>query len=314
VSGVTGSDLKKRLQAILTGRVPAGLNLAKKLILGAAGLAAIVTPIIAGMLDAPAISALSTALTAPKFEAVSITACEAFRQRPVPESPGKLQTGCTTLRQFIEQAYGPFASGHINPLSSVTITDYYEIDAEAAGHPSQAMMKGPMLRALLEDRFQLKVHQETKEVPDYRLTVATGGPKLQQFKGTCTPWDADDPPEPSRMCGRVANRTNNGFDFNAATMVDLCYFLFVTLERPVIDKTGIAGRFDFHMQVPTGDLRHGARGLPGFGNPAAPPPALGPSFLSAVRTAVKILGLSLESADGPGKFVVIDRVERPSAN
>ena len=95
-------------------------------------------------------------------------------------------------------------------------------------------------------------------------------------------------------------------------MTDLCYFLLVTLDRPVIDETGITGRFNFHLELPAeaiGDLAHRPHGSPAVSDPAAP--ATDPSLISAIKTAVKKLGLNLEPAKGPGEFLVIDHVERP---
>jgi len=61
-------------------------------------------------------------------------------------------------------------------------SDLYRIDAKAEGNPSQAMMLGPMFQMLLEDRFKMKFHIESKEAPVYVLTVGKGGPKLQAAK------------------------------------------------------------------------------------------------------------------------------------
>jgi uncharacterized protein (TIGR03435 family) len=83
------------------------------------------------------------------------------------------------------------------------------------------------------------------------------------------------------------------------------------LDRPVIDKTGIAGRFDFHMEIPTEELGHQARGLHAVSNPTAPVPALSPAFISAEKTSVNKLGLSLEPTNGPSEFIVIDSVAKP---
>jgi len=95
-------------------------------------------------------------------------------------------------------------------------------------------------------------------------------------------------------------------------MADLCMFFLVTLDRRVIDKTGMAGRFDFHLELPTEDLGFfgSAHGLPALSDPAAP--ATDPAVISAIKTAVVKLGLDLEPAEGPGEFLVIDSVERPS--
>ncbi len=320
VSGVSGSNLKKRIQAILTGRIARDLNFAKKLTLAAAGIAALSVPIIAGLVGAPT----------PKFEAASIKPCKAFRSRSLQDllSPGRLLSGCTTVERLIQQAYGEYANGHVNRVSSVAVTggpawirsDFYQVDAKAEGRPSHAMMNGPMLQALLEDRFKLKTHRETREVPVYALTVAKSGPKLQPFNGTCIPWDFDNPPAhpppPSLQCGR-GHSTSNGLDLDAATMTDLRMFFLVTLDRPVVDKTGMTGRFNFHLELPPEaieDFRHHARGLPAGSDPAAPAPATDPSLISAIKTAVKKLGLNLEPTNGPGEFLIIDHVEKPSGN
>lgn len=329
VSGVTGANLKKRIQAILAARIAGHLTLAKKLTLAAAGVAAVGVPILVGVISASGVPAqlqsnLTRSAAAAKFETVSIRPCPAFSKRPLPDSPGRLQSGCKTVEQFVEQAYGVFANGHSNRLSSVAVTggppwirsDFYSIDAKAEGSQSFASMNGPMLQAVLENRFKLKIHRETKEVPVYRLSVAKGGPPLQPFQGSCIPWDFDNPPvhppPPSLRCGR-GQRTSNGVELDAATMVDLCYFFLVTLDRPVIDETGMTGRFDFHLDLPAEaikDLESRPRGAPSGIDPRAP--ATDPSLVSAIKTAVKKLGLDLEPATGPGEFLIIDHVARPS--
>jgi uncharacterized protein (TIGR03435 family) len=314
VSGVTGSDLKKRIQAILRGDIGRDLTFAKKLALATAGIAALGAPVAIGIGSAPGMTS--------KFEVATIRSCEAFSKRPVPDSPERLQPGCTTVERLIQQAYGVFANGHGNPLSSVTVaggpawirSGFYKIEAKAAGRPSHATMNGPMLQALLEDRFKLKIHRETREVPVYTLTVAKGGPRLQPFQGSCVPWNFDDPPDhpaaPTVRCPRGDLRSN-GLDLDAATMADLRYFLLVTLNRPVIDKTGMPGRFNFHLDLPGEDLGffRRAHGSPATSDPATPPADV--SLISAIKIAVKKLGLNLEPTTGPGEFIVIDRVERP---
>ena len=120
-------------------------------------------------------------------------------------------SGCTTVQRLVQQAYGLFADGQMNPGSSLTVvggpawitSDFYEIDAKAEGPQGHAMMNGPMLQALLEDRFKLKIHRETRDVPVYALTVAAGGLKLEPFQGSCTPRDFDKPPSEAD-CGNVS--------------------------------------------------------------------------------------------------------------
>jgi len=320
VAGVTGSDLKKRIQAILMGRIARDLTFAKKLTLAAAGITALSTPIAVGMMSAPRAT--------PKFQMVSIQSCEAFRGRKAEDlTRGRLRSECTTVERLIQQAYGPYANGEMNPLSSITVTGgsawinsaLYEIDAKAAEPEGQAMMNGPMLQALLEDRFKLKIHRETREVPVYELVVAKGGAKLQPFQGSCIPYrDVEYPPSRSvplgQRCGE-SRRTGNGFEMKGATMADLRMFFLVTLDRPVIDKTGMAGRFNLHLELPSEamkDLLRRPRGLPALSDPAAH--ASDSSLISAIKSAVQKLGLNLKPAEGAGEFLAIDHVEKPAGS
>jgi bla regulator protein blaR1 len=321
VSGVTGSNLKKRIEAILAGRVGCDLNFSKKLALIAAGTTALAAPIAVGIVGAPAGRAQSQ-LATPKFEMTSIKSCPAFRKGTLPGwSPGReLHSECTTVQRLIQQAYGLFANTHWNLGSSLTVTGgpawirsaFYEIEAKAEDPQSRATLNGPMLQALLEDRFKLRFHRETREVPVYALTVAEGGPKLKSFQGSCIPRDFDKPPSPAD-CG-TARGWGNGFDMKAATMADLCAGFSVLLDRQVMDETGIAGRFNMHLDLSSEDrgLLNRPRSLPAVSDPTTPAPPPVPFY--AAKNAMKKLGLSLGPAKGPGEFLVIDRVERPSEN
>jgi uncharacterized protein (TIGR03435 family) len=200
----------------------------------------------------------------------------------------------------------------------------YDIDAKAETPQSPEMMRGPMMQALLEDRFHLKIHRETREVAVYVLTVAKGGSKLQAAqKGKCIPLDASHglPPPSQRPAGMFAcgvfapSKTNDGVYMYGTTLANFCVQLSVVLDRDVIDKTGIVGVFDIHVEPPPPDASTGPPS-------DVPPPApaaharsnlidpLGSSIIAAVQKA----GLRLEPAKGPGEFLVIDHVERPSVN
>jgi len=177
-------------------------------------------------------------------------------------------------------------------------------------------MQGPMLQALLEERFKLRVHRETREVSVYRLTVAKGGLKLRRVEeGSCTPHDYAAlllSPEPGQkpICG------NGGFGRRGNLVVaeipgisidEFSKRLTFRLDRPVIDKTGVTGLFDFHLEfapdMSTPQL---------LGQPADPSePAAGQSIFTAIQ---KQLGLRLESAKGPREFLVVDSAEKPSEN
>lgn len=285
----------------------------------------------------------------PKFEVASIKPCKAYdddgrRRGGETLSPGRLHLECATVKDHIQMAYVLFANGQVNvPWNgSVPIdggpawinSDRYEIDAKADGSQSQGAMHGPMLQALLEDRLKLKTHHETREVPVYALIVAKGGPKMRQFQeGSCTPFDftilTQFPPPPlpelplgQEYCGGIGSDGRRWFgvsitrqgpsvivEARGISLDDFPKtFLSNRLDRPIINKTGLAGRFDFHLEfVPDETLLRGG-----------PSPATliddltaGPSIFTAVQEQ---LGLKLESAKGPGEFLVIDHVEKPSAN
>ncbi|MBV9158433.1 MAG: TIGR03435 family protein, partial [Acidobacteriaceae bacterium] len=317
VSGVTSSDLKKRIQAILTGRVAGELTFAKKLALGVAAAAAITIPVSLGIMGMPRMQAQSHELQ-PKFEAASVKSCEAFSNGHSLELAAEtFRSECTTLERLIEQAYGLFGNGRMDPGSSLmviggpawTMSDLYEIEAKAQGPQSRAMMNGPMLQALLEDRFGLKFHREVRDVPVYALTVGDRGLKLQPFEGTCIARDFDKPPSDAD-CG-TASAYGNGFRLKGATMADLCAGFSVLLDRRVIDKTGIGGRFNVYVDLSAEDpgLLNHPRSLAALSDPIAAP--FPPILFSAAETAMKNLGLNLEASKGPGEFFVIDHIERP---
>ena len=173
-----------------------------------------------------------------------------------------------------------------------------------------------MMQALLEDRFKLKLHRENREIPVYELTVDKGGPKgLKTTQdGSCMVIGHDDPPpgpgEPfPRLCGGFV-----GDDLNGSTMANLCRQFSVLTDRDVIDKTGITGVFDFHLESLWENSAPADRAA-GSNNPPGPPIRPDPAdVFVAARTALKKFGLKLEPAKGLGEFLVVDRVEKPSEN
>lgn len=301
VSGVTGSNLKKRIQAILTGRVAGELNFAKRVALAIAGIAALGLPVLIGVLNAPAIQAQSSATAATKFEVASIKLNTSGSGRfSFGTSPGgKLHIENTSAATIIQNAYG-IQSFQLSGGPAWLQSDRYDVEAKAQGNPSSDQMNS-MLQALLEDRFKLKVHRTTKELPTYELTVAKGGSKLRPSKdGSCV---ESDPSNPQRrasdvVCGSVrATRNRSAAEVDAVkiNMARLTANLTVYLQRTVIDKTGITGTFDAHLKWS--------------------PDEAGDAALASIFTALQEqLGLRLESGKGPVEVIIIDHVERPSAN
>ncbi len=319
-AGVTGSDLKKRIQAILKGCVARDLTVTKKLVLAGTAFAVFGLPVMVGVLGAPQVVAQSRIPT-PAYQLISIRTCPAFRKGAVQDwAPGILHSECTTVERFIQQAYGLFADGNMNSASSLgvsggpawTTSNLYEIDAKADGNTAHTVMNGPVLKAILERDFKLKLHMESREVPVYALTVAAGGSKLQPFTGTCTPRNFNNLPT-AEDCG-TTQLHSGGFALQAATVADLCAGFSVLLNRTVIDRTGLQERFNMRLELPAGDraLLELPRALPAVSDPTQPFPP--PLSFSGAKASMALVGLNLAPGRGPGDFLVIDAIEKPATN
>jgi uncharacterized protein (TIGR03435 family) len=314
VSGVSGSDLKKRVAAIMVNRIGTRLTLARKAALALAAILAIALPLIVGMLTAPARASLGQV---PAFEVVSVKACDPNAVAPGgrgggagAKSPGRLRLECQPLSFLIQSAYLTYANGRLNPPGTYPTVEWskeserlkwerFTIEAKADGTPPSVVMQGPMLQAVLEDRFKLKAHYETREVPVYELVVAKGGSKLTPFKpGACFPFDWNSYPPPplepgQRRCENSTLKDDNGnwvLTVEATTLDDMVAgnVRGPDPDRPVVNKTGLTGLFAFRLVYENHD-----------------------DFIAGLKNE---LGLELRAAKGPHRFLVIDHVERPTPN
>ena len=333
-AGVTGGQLKKRIEGIMANRLTERVSRGRKALLAFTAILAMAGPMVVGLINPPRSRAQSGgafAVPPPQFEVASVklnTTCGARRGGAGPSSPGRINLECQTLLGLMMTAYGVFADGvSVSPrIPDITggpgwvTSDPYDIAAKAEGDAPFPRMAGPMLRALLEDRFKLRVHRETKEVPVYFLTVAKNGPKLEPAKeGSCVPLDPNHPPAPIATPGQprpnycVAGFQRKGSTMTlisrGATMEQLTVALLSRiLDRPVIDKTGLAGRYDFQIEVEYPPDSGGA------GDAGAAQPPAGPDAPSIFEVLQAKLGLKLEPGKGPSEILVIDRVERPTEN
>ena len=152
-----------------------------------------------------------------------------------------------------------------------------------------------MLQALLVSRFQLKVHPEDRELPMYALVVARNGPTFLESKANGTTIDGGN--------GKI--RVQGGDN----TVSLLAEQLANSLGRPVVDETGIKGRFNITLQWAPYD--GAAAKLGGTEMSGAVLDSPGPSLFTAIQEQ---LGLKLEPRKGPVQVLIIDHIERPSAN
>lgn len=232
-------------------------------------------------------------------------------------SPGRFGVECVSLRDYIRGAYGSYGFGrnpNVRPPKVLggpdwVDSDRYDIVATAPGEAGLDEMYGPMMRALLEDRFGLKIHSEIRELPVYALTAARGGAKLTPSKpGSCVTVDIKSvlkvPPTPN-YCGRFELKRGGVriADAKGMTVAEFASRVFRdTLDRPVIDRTGIGGLFDIHLE------------FSGFENSAAPGGVADNTAPSVFTAVQEQLGLKLSPDKGPVEVLVIDHVEKPSAN
>ena len=218
---------------------------------------------------------------------------------------GSFSAGNQTMLQLIRFAYG-IQGFQLVGAPDWFRTERFDISAKAPDIPAtafgQPQSEALMLRSLLEDRFRLSVHRETREVPIYALVVARAdgrlGPQIRRpasdfcaRRAEAAAKPAELPPVPAGMvCGIRGSSTQlAGGTFS---MTGFAGFLSGEVERVVVDRTGLTGGWDFELKWSP----------PNTPNPDPDRPAI----FTALQEQ---LGLRLDATTGPVEVLVIDRVE-----
>jgi uncharacterized protein (TIGR03435 family) len=282
--------------------------------LGAAGILAAITPVCLLESQAPP--------SKPSFEVTSVKPSAAGDNRVAMRvQPGGLYVVTNaTLKMVMVSAYG-VRDYQISGGPSWIATARWNIEGKAAegsipprAGPADPSVPDPLMlmaQSLLEDRFQLRTHRETHEAPVYELIVAKTGHRMK-FSGDQEPvvFSPDLPHRGGPPRGMMRLNLRGELEGNGVSVAQLAQMLSeqAISGRPVIDKTGLKGLYDFKLEW-TPEVGPAA---PGISEPA-PPPAdpSGPSLFTAIQEQ---LGLKLEPAKGPTEFLVIDSVARPSEN
>jgi bla regulator protein BlaR1 len=312
VSGVTGFDLKNRIVNIMANNVGRKLDFSRKLLLSAAGFAAVAFPVAFGLFNATQSRANSQEQIAgvipPVYEAVSIKAISIRPNESAKHSAGigftigDFSATDVTVQTLIKAAYN-VEDSQISGAPSWLNSETFDIEAkwdksivEALKELSQdqlALERGHMLRELLSDRFKLTLHREFQHLPVYYLVIAQKGPKLHKAKpGDTYPKgirDMDGKGHGGLMSLREGQLTGQG-----VPVASLVRQLLREVSREfggsiIEDKTGLTGNYDFTLHW-----------TPGEGQPAL------------FRSLQEQLGLRLEPQNGPAEFLVIDHVEKPA--
>jgi uncharacterized protein (TIGR03435 family) len=235
---------------------------------------------------------------APVFEVATVKANLSGRagwEFPAPVH-GKLTVINASLKMLIAAAYS---------VDRVRVTggpgwasaDRFDIVAQGDASAS-ARQVWQMLQGLLTERFGLVLHRETKEMPVYALTVAKGGSKLGKAV------------EGGTGIQQFRMRDGGGAILGEnATLDGLARALSTTLDRPVVNRTGLIGSFDLHDLRWSGDAEKGPPQMEVRTEERGATAGDMPSIFVAIQEQ---LGLRLDSAKGPVELLVIDRAERPS--
>lgn len=213
---------------------------------------------------------------------------------------GRFTATGVTVKLLISQAYN-VRDFQITNAPGWISAERFDISAKAEGLPERVPPEQlrPLLQSLLVERFGLKTHDETKEMPVYALTVAKGGPKLTASN-----------PETQGPQMRMAP---NLLDGKKIPMTMFAQQIAQRVGRSVIDKTELKDSYDIKLEW-TPDPGQG--GGPGGGIPPSADALTGaggsgPSIFTALQEQ---LGLKLESSKGPVQILVIDNVAKPSEN
>jgi uncharacterized protein (TIGR03435 family) len=305
----------------LTHPIARNLNSARKLLLSTAGMAAFAVPVAIGILNAPL--SLAQAPAPPAFEVASIKPhAGGGSSGGTGVFPGTMKLDNRPLWHLIKMAYAVM-DFQIAGAPEWVNSEGFDIVAKAEGGLSAGRML-LALRALLEDRFQLKVHREIREGPVFVLTVAKSGLRLQQWKdGSCfLPDQAHfEQPVPGQkrlpMCdirtgmsgpNRILTATGAKIsipDTDGVAIPPFVFYLSQILNRTVIDKTGLTGMFDFNLEFAPDEV---TPGITASGDASDP---VGPSIFAALQEQ---LGLKVEAGKGPVEVLVIDHVAKPAEN
>jgi uncharacterized protein (TIGR03435 family) len=353
VAGATSSNLAARIDTIMRAAAPDDVRAWQRGLMVAAAAAVVAGPVLVGLLTPAPLQAQARAAAPPRLSASSTRPARmAFLQDTAvtaggqtfevasvkPNTSGDLRVmfgmrpgGRFTatnvpLRELIRMAYG-LQNFQIQGGPDWLGSERFDVVAKAEGDLPPMAPGGPpnplllMVQSLLQERFKLTVHRETKEMPIYALVIARSdkrlGPQLRPSETDCAALmaargAAGGPPPPPPI--KPGERPQCGMFMGMARIaaggvptLQLAMSLSQRVGRIVVDRTGLAGMYDFEVDFTPDQL---PQGPPPPGAPPLPPiDPNGPSLFTALQEQ---LGLKLDSDRGPVEVLIIDSVERPT--
>jgi bla regulator protein BlaR1 len=314
-AGVTGAHLKERITRIMTQPLADQLSFARKLLLATIGISAVAGPVVFGMVNATQVRAQLSETSGAPLPSLEIVAVKPNHSGDKTTRFGLLPDRFTvtnvSVKDLIKYAYG-VKDYQLSRAPSWIDHDRYDVDLKEKDSPVTGAQnfnadvqqrRRLMVQALLADRFQLKVHQEIRDLPTYALVVGNNGPKFSQTPG----------PVPVLAGGRIMI-LNGHLSMTALPVSALAGALSEQFGRSVIDETGLTGNYDLNLQWTAGSKTPTANGTENGSQEPANMPLLDSSESSILTAVQEQLGLQLEPQRGPVQFLVIDHAERPSEN
>ncbi len=226
---------------------------------------------------------------------------------------GRLSTQNAPLLMLIQNAYAVQAYQVVGGPGWLN-TDGFDIEAKPETSVDRKQT-WPMLQTLLADRFKLTVHRETRELPVYALTAKNNLKLPAPKEASCPPVDPAAPPRPMAQtpCGMLRVGPSPVGVAMAGTNIPMAEFIRVlagVMGRPVLDRTGFSGEFDVNVAFTPDDS---TLGLMGPASPGTPPPT-NPDQPNIFGALDQQFGLKLVATKGQVEVLVIDHVEKPTAN
>ncbi len=325
-AGVTGSNLKNRIEDIMMYRIGAKLNAGRKLLLASAAVVA-VTPVLAGLINAgqAGVPPQNDSLLA--FEVVSIKVNNSGDPRNTGWlylPGGKFSAKGVPIPMLILEAYNTtrlIPGPELEKTARDIERDRYDIEAVAPAGTIPPDMPSKirnekmrlMLRTLLADRFKLTVNRQMKEGPVYAIVIGKNGPKLQ--KAALQEKDCMEQAtnvNDVTSCHAFGGGQGQGLHGQAVDMSDLAAALSRFSDRPVLDKTGLGGLYNIQTAgwVP---LRQRPP-RPAGQEPTAEDLAFADPLRPTIYAILDELGLKLESQNAVLESIVVEHVERPQEN
>lgn len=277
-----------RIEGIMANRFGRRLDFGNRLLLATVATLAVAAPIAVGGMITPRVQAQSPPAARPVFDVASVRPSDPNERGDwVHFPPGRLEVRNAPLIFVIQQIYGVRDFQIVGAPKWIVDrnTARFDINAKAEGVTDEGHLR-LMAQNLLEDRFRLKLHRETRDLPVYLLTQAKNGVRVKVAPDDGSP----------RGSGAIEFVVPGQLQGENVAMDQLAKVLSRYADRPVLNKTNYTEAFTFNLEWAPDDSQ---------------PDDVRPSLLAAVQ---KQMGLKLDPRKAPIDVLVIDRIERPSEN